>query len=244
LSSRAGTQAKRNKQASTGGKAKRPQPTAPKLTPQQAEAVAAQEASKREARIQRQAAARAEAERRQRTTKIRNYSLVGAAVIVVVGVIGWMMWQESIKPGQSVQVMAQRNHLQSATESHAPYSTSPPTSGPHTEALPAFRVYDEPLANEEAVHGLEDGAVIINYKPGLDEATVTKLKDIANAYINSDDKNNIIMTPYPDLSNAIVLTTWGRWDKLDTLDEARIRTFIESYANIDHHEGREGQKIQ
>jgi hypothetical protein len=244
LSSRAGTQTKKTKQASNAARAKRPQqPTAPKLSPEQAQAVATQEAAKREARQQRQAAARAEAARRQRTTRIRNYAIAGGVVVALIALIGWMVWREASKPGQAVQPMAQRNHLQSASEGHAPYSTSPPTSGPHTSSVPAFRIYDEPLANEEAVHGLEDGGVIINYRPGLDEATVTKLKDIATAYINTPGKNHIIMTPYPDLSNAIVLTTWGRWDKMDTLDEARIRNFIEAYVNIDHHEGTDGQRL-
>jgi hypothetical protein len=243
LSSRAGTQAKRNKQASNTAKAKRAQPTAPKLSPEQSQAIASQEAARREARIQRQAVARAEAARRQRTTKIRNYSLAGAAVVALVALIGWMIMREANKPGQAVQIMAERSHLQAATDAHAPYSTTPPTSGPHTASVPAFRVYDEPLAPEEAVHGLEDGAVIINYKPDLDEATVTKLRDIANAYINTDGKDHIIMTPYTGLAEPIVLTTWGRIDRLDTLDEARIRTFVEAYVNIDHHEGTDGQRI-
>lgn len=243
MSSRSGTQAKRNKQTSNTAKAKRAQPTAPRLTAEQAEAVASQEAAKKEARLQRQAAARAEAARRQRMARVRTYSLFSLGAIAVVAWIAWTMMNEANKPGEAVQPMAQRNHLQSASEAHEPYSTSPPTSGPHTSSVPAFKVYTEPLANEEAVHGLEDGAVIINYKPDLDQATVGKLRDITNAYLASSDRNNIIMTPYPNLSNAIVLTTWGRWDKMDALDEARVRKFIDAFANIDHHEGKEGQRI-
>ncbi|HET9492834.1 MAG TPA: DUF3105 domain-containing protein [Chloroflexia bacterium] len=241
MSSRAGTQAKR-KQNNTA-KAKRPQPAAPKTTPEQAEALALQESARREARAQRQAAARAEAARRQRTAKVRTYSLFGIGAIAVVALVAWMIMSEANKPGQSVQVMAQRNHLASATEAHTPYSTTPPTSGPHTESLPAFRIYEEQLSDEEAVHGLEDGAVIINYKPDLDEATVSKLEDIANVYLNTPGKDNIIMTPYEGLAEPVVLTTWGRIDRLEAFDEARVRTFIEAYVNIDHHEGTEGRRI-
>jgi hypothetical protein len=243
LSSRAGSQTKRNKQTNNTAKTKRQQPAAPRLTPEQSASLAAQEATKREARIQRQAAARAEAAKRQRTTKIRNYGLAGVAVVAVVALIGWMIWREATKPGQAVQIMVERNHLASASEAHAAYSTTPPTSGPHTESVPAFRVYDEPLAPEEAVHGLEDGAVIINYRPDLEEATVTKLRDIANAYINTEGKDHVIMTPYPGIAEPIVLTTWGRIDRLEALDESRVRAFIEAYVNIDHHEGTEGRKI-
>ena len=242
MSSRAGTQAKR-KNTSNTAKAKRPQPTAPRLTPEQAEAMATQEAARRQARAQRQEAARAEALRRQRTAKVRTYTLFSLGAVAVLALVGWMIMRETGKPGQSVQIMAQRNHLQSATESHAPYSTTPPTSGPHTASVPAFRVYDEKLSDEEAVHGLEDGAVIINYKPELDEPTVTKLRDIANAYLNTDGKDHIIMTPYPGLAEPVVMTTWGRIDRLEAFDEARVRTFIEAYVNTDHHEGTDGQRI-
>ena len=93
------------------------------------------------------------------------------------------------------------------------------------------------------MHGLEDGGVVINYQPDLDKATVDKLAEIANLYIKTPGKENIIMSPYPGLSNPIVLTTWGRMDRLDTLDETRIRAFVDAYVNIDHHENSDGQRL-
>jgi hypothetical protein len=137
--------------------------------------------------------------------------------------------------------MVDRQHITNATDPHTPYSTDPPTSGPHTDAVPAFQVYTEPIEKEKAVHGLEDGAVIINYQPGLDQPTLDKLTELARLYLNTPGKSRIIMYPYPNLSHPIVLTTWGRIDRLDTLDEARIRRFIDAYVNIDHHETTEGQ---
>jgi hypothetical protein len=32
-------------------------------------------------------------------------------------------------------------------------------------------------------------------------------------------------------------------DRMDTLDEVRIRAFVDAYVNIDHHENTEGQKL-
>ena len=139
--------------------------------------------------------------------------------------------------------MTDRTHLQAVTDPHVPYSTDPPTSGPHTQAVPAFKVYTEPIAKELQVHGLEDGGVVINYQPELDKATVDKLAEIANLYIKTPGKENIIMSPYPGLSNPIVLTTWGRMDRMDTLDETRIRAFVDAYVNIDHHENSDGQRL-
>jgi hypothetical protein len=205
--------------------------------------IAAQEAARKEARIQRQAQERAQAEQRKRQANVRKYAIMSAAILVVVAVIAWVMLRDAGKPGQSQAIMTDRSHLQSATDAHVPYSTDPPTSGPHTQAVPAFKVYTEPIAKESQVHGLEDGGVVINYQPDLDKATVDKLAEIANLYIHTPGKENIIMSPYPGLSNPIVLTTWGRMDRLDTLDEPRIRAFIDAYVNIDHHENSDGQRL-
>jgi hypothetical protein len=205
--------------------------------------LAAQEAARKEARVQRQAQERAQALQRKRQANVRKYAIMSAAVLVVVAVIAWVMLRDAGKPGQGQTIMADRTHLQAVTDPHVPYSTDPPTSGPHTQDVPAFKVYTEPLAKELQVHGLEDGGVVINYKPDLDKATVDKLTALANLYINTPGKQRIIMSPYPGLSNAIVLTTWGRMDRMDTLDETRIRAFVDAYVNIDHHENSDGQRL-
>lgn len=205
--------------------------------------LAAQEAARKEARIQRQAQERAQALQRKRQANVRKYAIMSAAVLVVVAVIAWVMLRDAGKPGQGQAIMTDRTHLQAVTDPHVPYSTDPPTSGPHTQDVPAFKVYTEPLAKELQVHGLEDGGVVINYQPDLDKAVVDKLTALANLYINTPGKQRIIMSPYPGLSNPIVLTTWGRMDRLDTLDETRIRAFVDAYVNIDHHENSDGQRL-
>lgn len=215
----------------------------PKAAPVNAQALAEQEAARKEARLQRQAEARAHAEQRKRQENLRRYAIIGGVVLVIAAIIGWVVLRELGKPGQGVSIMTERQHVPAGTLTYAPYNTDPPTSGPHVDALPQFKVYTEPITKELAVHGLEDGAVIINYKPDLDKAELDKLGAIANAYIATPGKNRIVMYPYPGLSNSIVLTTWGRIDRLDVLDEARIRRFVDAYVNIDHHEGTDGNVL-
>ncbi len=231
-----GQQGQQTRQAQT-------QQAKPKPAAVDAQAVAAQEAARKEARLQRQAQARAEAEQRKRQANLRRYGIIAIVVVALVAIVGWLIIREAGKPGQGVDVMVDRTHLTNATDPHTPYSTDPPTSGPHTANIPNFQVYSTPIPKELQVHGLEDGGVVINYQPDLDQAAVDKLAQITDAYLASPEKNNVLMSPYPGLSNSIVLTSWGRIDRLDTLDEARIRRFIEAYANVDHHEGKEGLYI-
>ena len=54
-------------------------------------------------------------------------------------------------------------HIAYAGTSHAPYSSSPPTSGPHVPFTVAPGVYREPLARELQVHALEHGHVLVQY---------------------------------------------------------------------------------
>lgn len=219
------------------------QPAKPKSTLADTQALAAQEAARKDARLQRQAQARAEAEQRKRQANLRKYGIISLVTVAVVALVAWLFIRELGKPGQGVDIMLDRLHIPADSTNHTPYSTDPPTSGPHVDAVPAFIVYTQPITKEIQVHGLEDGAVVIDYQPALDAQVVSKLADIARLYQGTAGKNRVIMAPYPGLSNPIVLTTWGRIERLDTLDEVKIRQFIDAYVNIDHHETTEGQHL-
>ena len=254
MSSRSGTPTKSNKsqqkrpqqaQQQQRQAANQQQVAKPKPTAAQAEALAAQEAAKREARMQRQAQTRAEVARRQRMQKLRTYGIVGLVALVVIAIFAYFILRDFGKPGEFIPIMADRTHITKPTDPHVAYSTDPPTSGPHTIDVPAFSVYTDQsqLPVEKQVHGLEDGGVIVNYKPDLDKPTVDKLTSLVQLYENTPGKQRVILSPYAGLKNSIVLTSWGRMQRFDTYDEPNIRAFIDAYVNIDHHEGSDGQRL-
>jgi hypothetical protein len=203
------------------------------------------QAAKREARMERQAAARAAGERRRRKQAMQRYAIITAVLIVLLGGATALLMRELNKPGQSVAAMPVRNHLGPGELYAGEYNSDPPTSGPHSEQLPQFKVYTEPITKELQLHGLEDGGVMIHYKPDLDKATVDRLAGLATSYIERGPGggSHVLMAPYPNLSHPIVLTAWRRIDRLDVFDEARIRRFVDEYVGIDHHEGSEGRRI-
>lgn len=126
-------------------------------------------------------------------------------------------------PGVTFTVEINRSHVTGTVQ----YSTSPPVGGPHSP-IPADcmgTVYPNPIANENAVHSLEHGAVWVTYRPGLasDEvATLTKLVQ---------GRPYTLMSPYPGLSNPISVQSWGYQLRVDKASDPRLRQFIELLAN-------------
>lgn len=195
--------------------------------------------------MERQRLAQIAAAKRRQKARIRRIGIVAAIAVLLLGGAFALIMREVTKPGERVAVMPSP-HLQSPTEPHAAYNTDPPTSGPHWEEIPEWKVYTVPITDELQVHGLEDGGVIIHHKPEpeLDKAIVDRLAGIATSYHEQESPNNhVVMAPDPNLSHPIVLTAWGRIDRLEAFDEARIRRFISEYVGWDHHAGREGRRV-
>lgn len=131
-------------------------------------------------------------------------------------------------PGKSIPSMG-NDHIASIDAPHAPYNSSPPTSGPHVGFVARWGIHKTPIPNELQVHNLEDGGVAIQYNCSDCPDLISKLEKIAKRY------NRIILAPYPDMDSKIALTAWGKIDELSEFDEGRITRFIEAYIGIDHH---------
>lgn len=115
---------------------------------------------------------------------------------------------------------------------HPPYNSDPPTSGSHTSGIARWGVHTEPIAKEMQLHNLEDGGVAINYSCQDCPELVEQLRAIAGRY------DRVVLAPYPGLESKIALTAWGKIDKFNEFDEARIVKFVKAHIGIDHHIGR------
>jgi hypothetical protein len=76
----------------------------------------------------------------------------------------WLAWSlgASALPGKELPDLGNA-HLQRLGDSHAPYNSEPPTSGPHMPGIAPWGFYDKPIPKEYQVHNLEDGGVLIQY---------------------------------------------------------------------------------
>lgn len=165
--------------------------------------------------------------------KRRSRRQARTVALVVVGLavatVGYFAYQAA--PGQPGTVFPDQGnrHIQSATDPHEPYNSDPPTSGPHLPYIAPWGVHTRPIPRELQVHNLEDGGVVVQYNCECPEV-VDKLKAIVEKY----DKQ-VILAPYPSMAHRIALTAWTRLETMDTVDDTRVRRFIEAYRGIDHH---------
>ncbi len=121
--------------------------------------------------------------------------------------------------GITYTVEGEHNHVQGTIA----YDHTPPIGGNHSQywADCAGTVYDQPIANENAVHMLEHGAVWITYNaktlPADQLATLKKLVD---------GQDRMALSPYPNLKTPISLQSWGYQLFVQKATDARIQRFI------------------
>ena len=187
---------------------------------------------------------------RRRISRSQRTAIAVTVVVLVAIVVGYFAYRAQANlPG--TQMPDQGNlHIQSVDTPHVPYNSDPPTSGPHLPYIAPWGVHTRPIAKELQVHNLEDGGVVLNYKPLCADKVQAGLRAIVDRYAD-----RVILAPEPTLDRCIALTAWTRIDKMDELDERRAVRFIEAYRGIDHHprgqlqgceprgRGQEGQQI-
>jgi hypothetical protein len=152
-----------------------------------------------------------------------------AAAIVIAIIVGWFAYRaQADLPGQKFPDQGNL-HVQTVSDPHEAYNSTPPTSGPHLPYIAPWGIHNRPIPNELQVHNLEDGGVVIQYNCDCPDV-VEKLTAIARKY-----PTQVVLAPYPTMPSRIALTAWTRLETLDQPDEGRIERFIRAYRGIDHH---------
>ena len=129
----------------------------------------------------------------------------------------------TVVSGERVYDGLARDHVDTAVD----YPQSPPVGGAHSPVWAACdgRVYDRALADENAVHSLEHGAVWITWAPDLAADQVETLHALV------EGTNYRLGSPYPGQAAPVAVTAWGHQMAADTADDPRIATFVAAYTN-------------
>jgi Protein of unknown function (DUF3105) len=83
------------------------------------------------------------------------------------------------------------------------YSTNPPTSGRHYAVPAQDGIYGKAPQDEELVHGMEHGRVIIWAKPSLPEDDRANLRALV-----ADDSYQMFLVPRSKMPYAVAATAW------------------------------------
>jgi hypothetical protein len=160
-----------------------------------------------------------------------------AAGVLIVGMIVYLVWKQAQpipRTGEDVPIQG-ASHI-SVGQPHEPYNSNPPTSGPHYDDPAEAGFYDAAPPDEQLVHNLEHGYVIIWYNCAqLSDSQCSQLKSeikgvmqsAGNSLITNTPK--LIAVPRTEMETQLALTTWGRLDKFDAFDRQRILNFIQVF---------------
>jgi len=176
---------------------------------------------------------------RQRRQKWIGYAAGGGIAVLVLGVLGFMLWQ-SFKPavGEAISIPANYStHVE--IDQPLSYPSDPPAGGQHYASSLDSGFYEDatlPGRPGEAagylVHNLEHGYVIFWYNcENLEENTCAELK--ANIKEVMDAKNNLklIAFPWASIDVPLVMTSWGRLQRFEQFDARLAMAFIDGNLN-------------
>jgi hypothetical protein len=169
---------------------------------------------------------REEARRRDR---IRKAGWIGGSLLAACGLFTFFYLSESSPPGKAVPVMKDLTLVDSPSAPHTRYNSDPPTSGPHTPYRAEWGVHRQEIPREVLVKNLEAGGVVIYYSRDLAKQQVEMLEQLVKSF-----PQYVLLTPDTDAADPIILTAWGRIDRLQEFDEPRIKRFIETFAGTDN----------
>lgn len=168
--------------------------------------------------------------------KISNWGLV--AVILVAGAFGFTQLTkkspEQIEFEQQVEAVSLegkveefeiegRDHVPASTA--VDYQTNPPTSGGHLAEAKNWGIYDKEIDDKAGVHNLEHGGIWISYKD-IGEEDVEILKELGK-----QNSQSTVVSPRSGNDNKVVVASWGKMMRLDSVDKALIQKYIDTYKN-------------
>lgn len=92
------------------------------------------------------------------------------------------------------------------------------------------------IPDEQWIHNIEHGGVVITYKPDLPANDIEELRVIATNLTMREDQNSkkgfkVVLTPRAANKSAVQLSSWGYNLSLDMVDSTKIQKFYRDRPN-------------
>jgi hypothetical protein len=124
------------------------------------------------------------------------------------------------------------------------YNTNPPTTGRHYEIPVEDGIYGRAPQDEQLVHNMEHGRVIVWVKPSLPKEQRADLRALVE-----DDPYQMVLVPRRNMPYAVAATAWnadpapGGTGRLLVCDEVNDKTFDALAAFRDEHRSQGPEPI-
>ncbi|MFF7643882.1 DUF3105 domain-containing protein [Streptomyces canus] len=166
---------------------------------------------------------------RERRNKIITIA-ASAAIVAGLAVGGWYLVDSADNKekaqaapinGEKTWSNLSRNHVTKTVN----YPMHPPVGGDHKPVWQNCNgnVYDKEIAEGNAVHSLEHGAVWVTYN---DKATAADVKTLS-ARVSKTPYS--LMSPYRNEPSPITLNAWGHQLKATKASDPRVAEFFDKY---------------
>ena len=152
--------------------------------------------------------------------------------MAVAAVVGLLLWLQARDESTIAQEPGQLEPDQGSEHRRPPagfkYATDPPTSGPH---LPSALKRGQPLTNDQLLHALEQGNVVMVYGNPADVKSLRVLRDdIAGPYDPATVAagSAIILTSRPGTQGVTALA-WRRMLRVPSAEDPRLQEFADAW---------------
>ena len=120
--------------------------------------------------------------------------------------------------GVETFTVANRNHVDGPVN----YPQNPPVGGDHAPNWQNCGYYSSAIADENAVHSLEHGAVWVTYSEDLDPDQVEVLRALAK-------QPYTLVSPRADLPAPVVASAWGKQLRVESAEDPRLARFLTAF---------------
>ncbi len=145
------------------------------------------------------------------------------ALIIVLIVRAQVSSTDASSTGNIPGIVTYSNLSRQHVTTPVKYPQVPPVGGAHNPVWQNCGIYSQPVANENAVHSMEHGAVWITYQSSLSAQDVNQLTTLASGH------SYVLLSPYPNLPSPIVISAWGVQLKVTSASDPRLAQFVTHY---------------
>lgn len=168
------------------------------------------------------------AKQRRKTTSSSSRRLlfwaIASLILAIAAAVGiFFFTQSQAASGELTGVVTYSNLSRQHVSGKVNYPQNPPVGGNHNPVWQNCGMYSTAIANENAVHSLEHGAVWVTYQPSLGQQDVEQLRSLLRGH------SYILLSPYPGLPSPVVISAWGVQLQVKSASDPRLALFLTKY---------------